>query len=311
MDLTDLRILQAMGIQFFGPRPLDRKDFRAPELAKRVGVDEKTVRARLARMQESGLLDGYDLFPNLRLFGLQEGVLYYFAMDPEEKETAFATLGKTRRVTLVHDFFKGPFCVVYAYPQEDPARRHEEIDALMGRKGEFVLEANPPQVPEAPSPLDWRIMAALRHEALLPAVELADRLGVTTRTIRRRLDRLADNHAYYVFPRLDPTKGDGLLFVSASAWPDAQDRASTVRRVREVVAPHRFLEVDAGEGVYYATLAVRSPTEAERIQRSLQRTEGVERAEVNLLQRAIDLSDWMDRELAERSGAEILPPQRP
>ncbi len=309
MDLTDIRILQALGIRFFGPDPLRREDLRPADVASRVQLDEKTVRTRLARMQETGFLAGYDLYPNLRLFGLREGVAYFFGLDPDQKEQAFQRLERTHGLTLVHDFFKAPFCVVYTYPEsQDKDIRLAELAELVGRDGEFVAEADPPHVPETPSMLDWRLMALLRHDALMPAVEAASRLGVATRTVRRRLDRLARNNAYYVFPRLDPTKGEGLVFVSATVWPDETRRLQTVKRVREAISRNQFLEADSGSGAYYATLAAPGPAAAESLERALQRTDGVVRAEVNLLQRAMDYGEWVDQYLDHQIGTSVMTP---
>lgn len=305
MDLVDLHILKAMGVRYFGPTASDRAHFNPVTLAERVGLDQKTVRTRIDRLRATGFLLGFDLYPNIRLFGRKEGVCYFRDITPEEKEAAFSRLEEMDGLMEAHDFYRGPLCVNFTY-EGDPHARVDEIAAVVGRPGELVALGNGPDVEGALTTIDWRIMAVLRHDALMPAIAVAEHLEVAVKTVRRRLAHLTAAGAYYIFPRLDPTKADGLLFANVAVWPQEDQRTAVLQRTREVVGPHTILEMDPGAGNCLAVAGVRNPAEAEQLERALLRTNGVERAETYLLQAMVDYAGWIDEALEERVGPEVL-----
>jgi len=66
MDSLDLRIVREMGFRPYGNRPQDPEAFKPSYLAKRTGVEPETVKARLARMEETGFIRFYQVYPNFR-----------------------------------------------------------------------------------------------------------------------------------------------------------------------------------------------------------------------------------------------------
>src|SRR3990170_3117538 len=66
MDSLDLKIVREMGFRPYGNRPQDPEAFKPSYLAKRTGVEPETVKARLARMEETGFIRFYQVYPNFR-----------------------------------------------------------------------------------------------------------------------------------------------------------------------------------------------------------------------------------------------------
>src|SRR5260370_37680321 len=62
------------------------------EVARKLGVDEETVRNRLKMMREMGLLVGWRLVVNARLLALGASNLVLELDDPESMETAAARI---------------------------------------------------------------------------------------------------------------------------------------------------------------------------------------------------------------------------
>ena len=100
---------------------------RPPSLARAVGVSVDTVKERIARLESSGVLAGYEIMPNLRHLGVH-GVAYLVrAPNDEAKEAVLAEASSISRILEVHDFIGGAVCVDFAYGHD------EERDAIVDR----------------------------------------------------------------------------------------------------------------------------------------------------------------------------------
>jgi DNA-binding Lrp family transcriptional regulator len=296
-----------MGVRNFGPVASKRADYAPRALASRVGLDPKTVRTRLKRMRTTGLIQGFECLPNPRLLGLRHGVVFVYDLTSEVKEEALVRFEHIGGVTEAHDFFQGPLCYKFTYADDgERVERMHRVERMVGRPGDFVAEAQPPPVGAPLAPTDWRLLLALREDALMPLHRLAQRLEASVRTIRRRLAHLARADAYYVFPRIDPTRGGGLVYAGANVWPRARDRSAVLNRVRAALNGHVMLDSDPGRGPAYFVMGAATPSEADRLGRAVARTAGVERMQSYLLQTVRNY----DQELDDLLAARVQPPAR-
>jgi DNA-binding Lrp family transcriptional regulator len=61
-------------------------------IAKKLGVDEETVRTRINRLQRSGRFQGWQLILNLHLIGLELASVLLDVDDSATKKTVFAIM---------------------------------------------------------------------------------------------------------------------------------------------------------------------------------------------------------------------------
>jgi DNA-binding Lrp family transcriptional regulator len=67
LDSTDVRIFCEMAFRDLGYEKFTERRPSAGEMGKKLGLDEKTVRSRVNRMEESGFIKYYQATPSLAL----------------------------------------------------------------------------------------------------------------------------------------------------------------------------------------------------------------------------------------------------
>jgi DNA-binding Lrp family transcriptional regulator len=81
----------------------------AADLGKKLGLDTKTVRVRVNRMEESGFIKYYQATPNLALFGMRVVSLFRFeALNLPTKNAIVNHLHGVPRLVEASDYL-GPF----------------------------------------------------------------------------------------------------------------------------------------------------------------------------------------------------------
>jgi len=111
MDPLDLKILRTMGVRPYGPKPSDPDALKPASVAKAIGVEPETVRARLARMEETGFLRCYQVYPNLLHLGLSGSAYLFRVPDDDKKAEAIAKVELVDGLTEVHNFLGAEMCL--------------------------------------------------------------------------------------------------------------------------------------------------------------------------------------------------------
>jgi DNA-binding Lrp family transcriptional regulator len=306
VDDTDFRLLQAMGFIPYLPDLPPADALKPSRLAKRIGLGVKATKERIARLEAEGVIAGYDAFPNLRHFPL-EWKSFHFRI-PEERKPAFVeTAQSVDGVVSRFEFVGRDVCVDLCYQDDaEMARRLKLLVSLAGGVApwEFYENHRPP-VARALTPLDWRIVRALRHDAKRPFADLARELRVSQRTVKDRFDRMAREGSLWVVPRIDLGRIQGFIPFGLLVFvrPDAQRGA--LRSVRAALAPdalYTWTPPAAELGALGAFLRARSMAELEQTRLRAAGLAGVERVEVLMPTAVHATSAWLDEAVARRAA---------
>jgi DNA-binding Lrp family transcriptional regulator len=113
---------------------------------------------------------------------------------------------------------------------------------------------NYPRIEVELTPTDWKIINALRPDPLLSHAQMAEKLGLSSRTVQRRLARLTQGNVIFFMPKIDLSLFEGSscvdVFVSytASGFKDNVDRSifsefeNYILRVGWGIASYCFFE---------------------------------------------------------------------
>lgn len=308
MDALDIRIIRSMGIRPYSSRPKDPDALKPSRIAKEVGAAVNTVKTRIARMEDVGVIAGYHLMPNLRHLGLT-GAAYYFASPPDnQKMGAMASIEGVHGGLELHDFLGGGFCVDFTY--DDAAT----LDARLEKLTAITDEANPvkfydrdmPRVERALTSLDWRILQALRSHATRSLDDVATELGVTGRTVRRRYARMASEGSFFSVPMIDGSKAEGLFLFELLLYlePEASEIVSAAV-VHEFQDSHVYAYVPSSPELGHLDLLLfaRSTAEVEKLRAKAEAIDGIAQADAWLFRGLYDHSAWMDEAIDARIAA--------
>lgn len=236
MDRNDLAILREMTrdhrIVWGGLDPR----VSTSDIADRVDLHPSTVRTRLREWEESGFLRGHEVMPHPRLLDAQLMVTSVRMETPAEKPAFFEDLGLLEGVAAAMDHVGAWVGLVFHVEHEDALpRRVELLERLPGVGGvEEPFPARWPRPKANPSHLDWRIVRALRRDPTDTLASIADRVGVTAKTLRRRYDDLVQGQAIASVAVLDFRRYVGAAAVRVNVFlAEDGDRRAVRDQLRE------------------------------------------------------------------------------
>ena len=333
MDAQDVLIFCEMAFKYTDfNAPLERR-ISPSEIGKKLGLDEKTVRLRVKKMEEDGFVKYYQVVPNLALFNLQSRMYGFQARDISSKHQAIESLQVTPRVVEIIDTLGEGFSVTLAGPSSD------EVDRLaletknrlhLGRAFKAVdWPAVTPMM--TPSRLDWQIVQACRYDALCSATDIAEKLSITPRMVEYRMNKLLESRACFIKAMIDVQSQKGIIFYNMALFVDetAQTLPNALKDLHGdklwALVPSRpfssiFLKLGLKErlfsvlmphgGCVFANFFADTPGESEKALMKTLKLKGVKRAYMSITKEWIEprRPTWMDKLIEEKISAQE-PPQ--
>lgn len=197
MDKLDVRIvrevMQGDPMQtFFPTRHSITPAFQA--LGEKLGVSETTVRERFRKL--SGFFSGVTLMPNPVLFGERIAGLEVQVSDATSKDEVIEKILLVQGVFQITDYSGPQAGVVFCFPDETTRRRTADLllriaECRSGALTELLL----PKCDLRPSRLDFQIILSRQEEITRSNRRIAEELGVSARTIKRRYTKLVSTGA--------------------------------------------------------------------------------------------------------------------
>lgn len=278
MDAVDLEILARLTWKPYDPQDAARGILGPWDVARALGLHGNTVKRRLARMREAGVVHGIHLMPEPGLLGMRSGLYAFRWSDAEAKARGLAAL-LDRPATLERPgaidswSFVGEEAWVGLFAREAglEALATEAQHAAGALDVRLVEHRTWPVDRSQVSDLDVRLLAAFHADALRAISEVASEVGVTPRTVRTRLARLAGLGAFVIVPYWDVGRMDGLVpFVLQAELDDSSDPAPRRRFLSAFPEAYDRSSFDAARP--YVLLA--SPNTA-GLERAVRRAQGV------------------------------------
>lgn len=203
MDAKDFRLLVALDEDA-------RQSLQA--LGRKVSLSPPAVRERLRRLGERGILQGYWLTVNPRVFGRQDLLM---AFDPEwTRDAAMMALGGPDVAWVAWKVDGG--LTVQVWPQ-DVKRGAGALTRFLGRDP-IWQGVSGPTPPGQLTRLDWRVLDALVDDPRASIERLSHALGLSPKTVRSHVARLVRDETIFVVPRLGflADSGDIVYHVAVS-----------------------------------------------------------------------------------------------
>ena len=200
----------------------------AADLGKKLGLDKKTVRIRVNRMEESGFIKYYQATPNLALFGMRVLSLFRFeALNLSTKNAIVNHLHEVPRLVESSDYL-GPFLTgSIAGTTREEARNAADYLSSKYELGTVVLGTRTIKEPVARiDNLDWPIIRSLRYDAKTSDRDLAEALHVTERMVGYRISKMLRSGVIRTKPVIDPQRQAGLLFYELEMAIEPQRRGA-------------------------------------------------------------------------------------
>jgi len=284
LDRLDLEILKALLVNN-GVPPGNlalRKSFRS--MAKELGVDQGTIRARMKRLQEQRVLKGWYLGVNPGLTGHDVLNAWFGVQNESMKDDLAARLLSLADMERVCDYLGPKMSCVFFQKKANLADSQSRLERLASPSG-VLLRHNLIQVPRfLLKETELAIIEKLGKDPWKPYSDVAEELGLSSRTVRRVASRLSDDGAIYMLPIIDLKALQGIVpveLVVGYTSPDSKPKANG--RIASYVKEGLVFSDTKGPFGYFA-LVVTNVSQVPQILKWVQRQDGVKEAHVEVLQ---------------------------
>lgn len=266
-------------------------------IAAKIGVDEETVRRRISRARESGFLKGWQVVLNPHVVGLESAGAQLTVDKEDRKSSVISQIEQLDGVVIMINFHgKGLRVIFYHKDKRDLAEKIQTFKSVCQSKQAIVWKGGFPPFSRALKGTDWQIVRALRKDPRRSPSEIAREVGVSTRTVKRRLTPLTKGMAFYLLPMLDYDKYPGVACDFLIFCPDPAKKAEVDKLMRVKTDRLVFSFVDAEGFSIYAMLCL-NISEAEEIHNWLKGLDGVEKVTMDTMRSNTVVRRWLDEEI--------------
>ena len=296
-DTLDLRIMKEIGT----PQSMQwniRESYAS--IAKRIGVDEETVRKRIKRQEKLGAIQGWRAVIHPNLVGCVDAYVDLEVSNVDRKEEILSQLKLIDGVIVITSFEgKGLFVMFYTEPGEALTRKVQLICSICETRDFTTLNSYLPPCDLKLSTTDWKIIWAIRDEPRKNLSEVAKEARVTTRTVNRRLTLLTERRAFFLmglpnFRQLVGTTGNFLIFCS----DEERRRSSVAKSIISRFENTAFAAVT--RSVIMCNIFFHNLSEAEQAYEWIKSLEEVRRVRMRIMKDLIFVEDWLDYQMKKR-----------
>ena len=299
MDAKDVRIF--CEIAFKGLDYDSFTDRRVSPLAigRKLGLDEKTVRVRVKKMEDDGFIKYYQVMPSLALFQLKNTNTYRLeALNIATKRRVIEYIQELPFIVEAIDYLGQVVSVSIS------GTSSEEIDQVAsGLASRFELYKwilgsriirEPVSVADR---LDWQIIQGLRYDALSGVKELSESLSITPRMIEYRIKKLLGSDMLLVRAIISSQKQQGLIFYELEMSVDETKQYEVIKRLSEIYVEKLWSVRTLAAGVLLANFFAFTLAEPEEAYINTLKLEGVKSCSLFIFKETVEPKkpNWMDR----------------
>jgi DNA-binding Lrp family transcriptional regulator len=298
LDAKDVRIF--CEIAFKGLDYDSFTDRRVSPLAigSKLGLDEKTVRVRVKKMEDDGFIKYYQAMPTLALFQLKNMNTYRFeALNIATKHRVIEHVQELPFIVEAIDYLgqvvsvsiTGTSCEEIEQMASGLANRFELYKWILGSR----IIKEPVSVADR---LDWQIIQELRYDALSGVKKLSESLSITRRMVEYRIKKLLGSDMLLVRAIINSQKQQGLIFYELEMSVDETKRYEVIRRLSEIYAEKLWSVRTLGAGVLLANLFAFTLAEPEEAYLNTLKLEGVRSCSLFIFKETVEPKrpNWMD-----------------
>ena len=213
MDSLDVRILRSV-VSDRSALPLPwnlRPSFGS--IARLVGADEGTVRNRMRKLRDSGFLADWRLMVNPRLTGRSDAIAWFDVPPYVLKSELIAELRLLDGVMVIGSGYGSFLYVAFRYPRVSSRVRQVELIRRLAKTDQVNLGGIPyPQCKIRLVSSDWAVLEAIQKDPRRSYKAVASEVGLSSQTVKRKLQRMMHGNAVFGFPAHDPKKLHGAVW---------------------------------------------------------------------------------------------------
>ena len=298
MDAKDVRIF--CEIAFKGLDYDSFTDRRVSPLAigRKLGLDEKTVRVRVKKMEDDGFIKYYQAMPSLALFQLKNMNTYRFeALNIATKHRVIEHVQELPFIVEAIDYLGQVVSVSITGTSSEEIDRVASDLANTFELYKWILGSRIIKKPVSVADrLDWQIIQELRYDALSGVKELSESLSITPRMVEYRIKKLLASEMLLVRAIINSQKQQGLIFYELEMSVDETKGYEVIKRLSEIYAEKLWSVRTLAAGVLLANFFAFTLGEPEETYVNTFKLEGVRLCSLFIFKEIVEPKrpNWMD-----------------
>ena len=187
MDETDFYLLKKLSEN-------SRLTYR--ELAELTNMSVSGIHKRIRKLEDEGIINTFTARPSL--FALKYLLVVIFGTSNAKSLDALSKeLGQHESIYRV-GIAGGKYLIISAFIRD--LSELQEFGSYVSRTAQIseptIGIVNVPYMtfPEPLTSIDYKILKKLNRDARKPITDIADDIGISAKTVRKRLDRMVENH---------------------------------------------------------------------------------------------------------------------
>jgi DNA-binding Lrp family transcriptional regulator len=298
LDAKDVRIF--CEIAFKGLDYDSFTDRRVSPLAigRKLGLDEKTVRVRVKKMEDDGFIKYYQAMPNLGLFQLKNMNTYRFeALNIATKHRVIEYLQKLPFIVEAIDYLGQ---VVSISISSTSSEEIDQVAAGLANRFELYKWILGSRIIKEPVPvadrLDWQIIQKLRYDALSGVKDLSESLSITPRMVEYRIKKLLGSGTLLVRAIINSQKQQGLIFYELEMSVDETKQYKVIKQLGEIYGEKLWSVRTLSGGILLANFFAFTLAEPEEAYINTLKLEGVRSCSLFIFKETIEprRPNWID-----------------
>lgn len=267
-------------------------------MARKLGIDEETVRKRFKRAKELGSLPGWRMMINPRLVGWEAANLDLEVIHEGSKAEAISRARRLEGVTTVLDF-QGRGMMVMLYYRNDASLNGlvERVSSISGTSRPVVWKQVFSRPDVEMKKVDWKIIDEMAEDARRDLQEIAGLVGASVRSVQRRLAAMTEGKAIYLVGTPNYHAIAGLVCNFLVFCPDENKKRAVDRSIASEV--RRVERSDASPKQHSMfVVACENPFEADKTLKWMRSLDGVEWVRMGVMRELIHVPDWLKVQIA-------------
>ncbi|UCC19456.1 MAG: AsnC family transcriptional regulator [Promethearchaeota archaeon] len=268
MDEIDLIIIRKL---------LENSRLTFRELAEITTMSVSTIHKRIQSLIEDGIINAFIVRPTMiSLKGLW--IMASGASSAKSMDLVSQELGNHENINLV-TIASGKYLYIGAYLRN--IAELQEFTSFLTNTSQIsdptigIINIPYMTTPETLSSIDYKILKTLNRDSRKPLTDIGEDVGISAKTVRRRLDRMIENRLAFFTIEWTPKSENNFITIFHIYLNEGTDMNSTVQHIYQKYAQNLVYCLTFSNIPNYITMHTWAKTsiDAQKIQEELQ-TEG-------------------------------------
>ena len=298
MDAKDVRIFCETAFKGLDYDSFTDRRVSPLAIGRKLGLDEKTVRVRVKKMEDTGFIKYYQAMPSLAFFQLKTMNTYRFeALNIATKHRVIEYIQELPFIVDIIDYLGQAVSISIS------GASFEEVDQAATELAnrfelhKWILGSHIIKEPVSVADrLDWQIIQRLRYDALSGIIELSESLSITPRMVEYRIKKLLGSAMLLVRAIINSQKQQGLIFYELEISVEQAKQYEVIKRLSEIYAEKLWSVRTLAAGILLGNFFAFTLAEPEEAYINILKLEGVRSCSLFIFKETVEPKrpNWID-----------------